>query len=255
MQNQIFDTGRTQVTPAVIPEKSYYKKAFENFINEEIIGNWFAGTNKMMEDYGKTRELSNIRVARFKLELDYCINAGYLHMKVIDYEYEDIEIEDTFFGPFEHEVHHTRRAEVIIPHPHTNSGWLDTALLKRAFMKSFELHWPLGVSTTMVILRMPAEEVIERLRTTDLGGAPKDLRFGGWSLRVEPFRKENGSLYGVVRLLTLPVKDRHGNNPGFQKVVEWDAKDWDAKLDLADPRGNLNEKVVLGLRRELRALN
>jgi hypothetical protein len=252
MPNLIFNTGEKQPTEAITPDKIVCKKAFEHFIKEDIIGNWFAGTDKMQWDYGKTRKINNIRVARFKLELDYTRDKGYLHLAVVDYEYEDIELEDAFFQPFEAEVHHTTRGEIVIPYPHTDSGWLDAPLVKRAFMRSFEEHWPIGKALVQVILRMPAKEVVDKIRTTDLGGAPKNMRFGGWSLRVDPFRKETGIMYGTVRLLTSPVKDFAGNDPGFHQVVEWNALDWDAKRDLDDPRGNMNEKIVRGLRRKLR---
>jgi hypothetical protein len=226
-----------------IQDRESYKREFEKFVKDKVINNWFTGDGEASYELGETRQMTTTRTARFKVETDETRDAGWLHIKILDFEYEEVNLQDAAFNGFEDEDSWKVRSGIIIPHTGSNAEWLTTCLLKEAFVTSFDHYWPSGTSDLQVILRMKPEDVIGRIRVVNLGITQKDLRFGGYSLRVTPFRLGKGdSLRGSVRLMTLPVKDTNGLDPGFQLVVSWDAA-----TDKVGNQGTLHDRVVKGL--------
>lgn len=173
---------------------------------------------------------------------------GWVNIQIIDYEYEEVDVEGAFFSNFDHEVSRKVRSEIFIPDLDESTDWIQCNRLRRAFQMSFDDFWPLDRSLAQVILRMEPEDAVARIRSTDLGQTPKEIWVGGYVIRTEVFRKVEGVLYGCVRLLAAPVRDGDGNYPGERLIVEWDSTRDRVGFE---NQGNLNEKIVAGLRIKL----
>ncbi|EPE36356.1 hypothetical protein GLAREA_05694 [Glarea lozoyensis ATCC 20868] len=229
-------------------DKAAYKNEFLEFLKTDIIDSWFQNGPKLFYNYGKTRQISSTRTARFKIETDSLRDPGWLNVQVLDYEYEEVDVENGFFPGFEEEISRRVRAEIWAPYPNPNKcvRWIYDENLKAAFLRSFENMWPLGYSREQLVLRMDPRQAVDRIRSTDLGETPKRILEGGFEIRTTVFRRVEGVLEGSVKVLELPVRDVDGKLPKEVVVVEWDASEDRTALD-----GNLNERVVEGLRIKL----